>query len=692
MIFRIHLLFCAVCWMLFCADESRADGTHWVLLVGVDDYAHVTDLKYCSDDVVALRSALIELGVPDNQIKLLHDRAAENRFRPFRANILRQLDLVLKLATADDTILIAFSGHGLHLDNRSYLCPAEADPDDTDTLISLDDVYDQLQKSSAGVRVLIVDACRNNPRVPGSREIVGEGADFVRALEVIVRDQTKPEAESILLLTSCAPGEKSYEEPEFGHGVFSHFLLQGLKGKADSDNNGIVSFHELAEYAGHETKTYVADRFNASQRPFLRGDLEIDTLRHGFTLGSNIVDWPRFRGPNGSGLAPRANLVTTWSDNKNLLWKVSLPGKGTSSPIVVGDAVLVTCYTGEKVVDGEYASIKSLERHLVCYERSTGRQRWVAKEESQHPAHSFFVETMFHGYSTNTPCSDGQSIWAFHSFDGVYAYDLDGNRKWHASLSGKTPPRDQTGSAASVTCSHGRVFVQADYERSSLFAFDGLSGKELWRFDTGSPGMTNCSTPIFFTHGEKELLVYLSPKGRLDLVDSSTGMLFASTRAEISGDTPNSPVSSPETIFVVSDGFSAYSLQSEGGQGGVARNWLSFENEMSYTTPIAVGGKLIEVADLGIMSVVDSTTGALKNRSRLGFRGRIFSSPVADSRHLFVVSETDGTVVVDHNSLAVVAHNRFESDDSNFNATPAISGNLLFLRSDKFLYCIGEKP
>ena len=283
----------ALACSVFAATATQADefaGQRWAVLIGVDDYARATDLNYCGADMVALRNQLVAAGFPEKQIKLLHDRADENRFRPFKENIERELALVLKLAERGDMVVVALSGHGVHFGGVSYFCPAETDLNSPATMVSLDAVYDQLKQSQASLKFVVVDACRNDPRVPGQKSLSDPAKEFARALQ-------KPLPQGLILLSSCAPGETSYEEPNFGHGVFMHHLLEGLRGKADSDDNKRVSITELARYVNRGTKVYVADKYSDSQRPYLRGDLTLESLEFEFPSATVVATTNRITEP-----------------------------------------------------------------------------------------------------------------------------------------------------------------------------------------------------------------------------------------------------------------------------------------------------------------------------------------------------------------------------------------------------------
>src|SRR5436190_15998112 len=142
------------------AAESPKVAQRWAVLVGIDDYAYAQKLQYCGADQRALRDQLVAAGFPEDQVFLLHDKAEDPRFRPSQGNIERQLNLVLNLADAQDLVVIAFSGHGVHLDGRSFLCPGDCTLDDAKTLISVDGIYDRLKECAAGFKLVLVDACR----------------------------------------------------------------------------------------------------------------------------------------------------------------------------------------------------------------------------------------------------------------------------------------------------------------------------------------------------------------------------------------------------------------------------------------------------------------------------------------------------------------------------------------------------
>ena len=139
-------------------------------------------------------------------------------------------------------------------------------------------------------------------------------------------------------------------------------------------------------------------------------------------------DWLRFRGPNGSGISTSPNKTpVAFGDDKNVLWKTRLPGPGASSPVVVGDKVFVTCYSGYGESRENLGKMEDLKRHVVCIDRKTGKPLWEKKVDPYLPEDEFQgMGVPEHGYASSTPVSDGQHLFVFFGKSGLIAYDLDG--------------------------------------------------------------------------------------------------------------------------------------------------------------------------------------------------------------------------------------------------------------------------
>jgi hypothetical protein len=302
-------------------DEATArEPTKWALLIGVDDYAEVNDLRFAGNDQRALAEQLKLVGFPADQVFLMHDRAEDTKYLPNRNNIQAQLDLVLALPEPGDTVVVAFSGHGVHLDGTSYLLPTDARlAAPAETMVEMARVYQRLEACPANIKLLLVDACRNDPRPGGERGLTPTRGtdDFAKSLD----DPPK----GILQFTSCKEGQVSIEEPGFRHGVFMHFVLEGLQGKA-ADDEGAIRLARLVDYVQVETKKHVVRKHNVFQSPTIKG--EIDGPIELFRLNDQPVNSGNPVSPGNASRLEGGSLVLDGSKG---------PGNGKHIVLVSGE-------------------------------------------------------------------------------------------------------------------------------------------------------------------------------------------------------------------------------------------------------------------------------------------------------------------------------------------------------------------
>lgn len=254
-------------WLLSLADEPGE--RRFALIVGVKDYqgTEMSNLKYTENDAHDLAAVLRQAGYRRVVVltqKVAFDEKNEDLF-PTAANIRLHLKALLEGRRPADTVFVAFSGHGVHLkkENKLFFCPKGANLNDPKTLLALDDVYEELKQSKAGVRVLVADSCRNDP-------LDGKAAGDER-LESVTRPLLPDPPKGVAALFSCAKGQRSFESEALKHGFFMHFLIEGLKKKAN--RNGEVDFLGLVKYVTDEVPEAVKDEKGARYRqipePFL---------------------------------------------------------------------------------------------------------------------------------------------------------------------------------------------------------------------------------------------------------------------------------------------------------------------------------------------------------------------------------------------------------------------------------------
>ncbi|HEX41655.1 MAG TPA: serine/threonine protein kinase, partial [Phycisphaerales bacterium] len=158
---------------------------------------------------------------------------------------------------------------------------------------------------------------------------------------------------------------------------------------------------------------------------------------------SSTDDWPCFRGPTGQGISHASGLPIVWSADKHIAWKTLLPGAGASSPIVIGDRIYLTCYSGYFVPGESGGSLEHLKRHLLALRRSDGEILWDRPVPARLPEERQIRD---HGFAASTPAADAERVYVFFGKSGVFAFDHAGGQLWHADVGDKT---NGWGSAAS---------------------------------------------------------------------------------------------------------------------------------------------------------------------------------------------------------------------------------------------------
>src|SRR5262249_42464543 len=242
------------------ARGADSVGQQLALLVGVRKYDpnELRDLPYAEADVEALARTLCNAGYqPDNVVLMTQSAAANNlRFAPESAKIRRELKLLLGNRAKEDTVLIAFAGHGVQFSKEeSYFCPADARLADRATLISLSEAYQELEHCPAHVKVLLADACRNDPVIDHSR------SRATVHLESSTRPAVPEPPAGLVAFFSCSEGERAFEHDQLKHGVFFHYVIEGLEGAAAREDETEVTIGELESYVQRGVDMFVRSHF-----------------------------------------------------------------------------------------------------------------------------------------------------------------------------------------------------------------------------------------------------------------------------------------------------------------------------------------------------------------------------------------------------------------------------------------------
>ncbi|GDY10421.1 serine/threonine protein kinase [Planctomycetia bacterium] len=411
----------------------------------------------------------------------------------------------------------------------------------------------------------------------------------------------------------------------------------------------------------------------------------------------HAADWTQFRGPSGAGISADSNVPLTWSDTENLRWKMELPGPGSSSPIVLGDRIFVTCYSGYGVPKQSGGDIKSLQRHLVCVSRADGTIQWTKTVPGELPEDGYQGYISEHGYASSTPVTDGERVYCFFGKSGVVAFDLDGKQLWQTGV-GKESGNRRWGSGASLILYKDSVIVNASEESQSVRALDKLTGKEQWKAAASTLELAY-GTPSLVTLKDDRTELVIAVPGEVWGLNPDTGKLQWFAEHQLTGNICPSIIADGETVFVFGGFRSAGSLALRaGGKGDVSKSQVqwSSRNSSYVATPVLHEGHLYWISDTGQALCIDAKSGELVYRERvsqLDAGGRpVYASPVIANGKMYVPSRWNGVLVLATKpKYEVLAQNRFNGDDSDFNASPAISNGDLFLRSNRYLYCVATK-
>jgi len=428
-------------------------------------------------------------------------------------------------------------------------------------------------------------------------------------------------------------------------------------------------------------------------------------------------DWTRFRGPNGTGVSDgNEKTPVQWSDEQNLKWKVALPGPGHSCPIVVGDRIFVTCWTGYGLSREEAGDLSELTRHLICVDRPTGKIAWEKVVPAEQPEDRYGGMFAEHGYATHTPVSDGERVYVFFGKSGVFAFDMQGTQLWHADVGSDLDPR-RWGSASSPILYEDLVIVPATVESHRLVALNKTTGAEVWSAEAEGFGSTWGSPSLLHVNEERTDIVLAVPY-EIWGFNPNTGKLRWFCEALGS----NSMCSS-----VLVNGNMVYAMESGPGGGGSMAVAVDGKGDLTDSivwtgqsrnrigTPVLHEGKIYWIAGR-IANCADAKTGDQVYQARLtrdnstvspdnegdrggrgsrrrGGRGQDYASPViADGKLYYVCRNGEMYVIQLGSEFKQLAMNQFASDNGDFSATPAISDGHLFVRSTNNLYCIEPSP
>ena len=405
-------------------------------------------------------------------------------------------------------------------------------------------------------------------------------------------------------------------------------------------------------------------------------------------VGTSVAaDWQQFRGPGGQGISDEKGLPTEWSADKNIAWKVTLPGAGASCPVTAGNRVFITCYSGYGLEEKKPGDQKDLRRHLLCIDRSNGKTIWAKEFEPLLPEHEYKGEGAYQGYAANTPLIEGDRLYVFFGKSGVYCFDLDGKEIWNESV-GKNI--NGWGSGPSPIVYKDSLIVNASVESGAIVALNKTTGKELWR----AKGINSAwDTPVLVMTPDKTQELVVSIENRVLGLDPENGKELWKADGVHRYVCP-SVVDHDGVVYAIGGGHTSLAVKA-GGKGDVTKTHGIWREKpgSNVGSPIYYEGHIYWANDgNGEINCQEAATGKFVYSQNLKpASGQVWASPVLADGKIYYTSQQNVTyVVAAQPKFKQLARNVFEDDKSRGNASIAVSNGQLLLRNDQYLYCIGN--
>jgi outer membrane protein assembly factor BamB len=367
----------------------------------------------------------------------------------------------------------------------------------------------------------------------------------------------------------------------------------------------------------------------------------------------------------GLGVADDTALPDRWTATENIRWKVELPGRGLSNPVIAGGKVFVTASSGP-----------TQERlHVLCFDVRTGqklweRQFWATGSTTCHPKTCM---------AAPTPVTDGRRVFALFATCDLVALDADGNLLWYRALRKDYPTvSNNVGMASSPILYRDVLLIQMENVGESFaVGIDVQSGQNRWKVER-SPRI-NWVTPLVLANG-KEVDALFQSSHELTAYDPLTGRKRWSFESDGLATTP-SPVPAGDMVLV--PGAELLALRPGASQPEV--RWRSVRLRPGTASPLFYRERVYALNSAGVLNCADAASGDLLWQERL--KGPFSASPVAADGKIFAVNEAGTAFVVQAGDAPKVLG--VNPMNETILATPAIADRAVFLRSDQHLYCIG---
>jgi outer membrane protein assembly factor BamB len=393
-------------------------------------------------------------------------------------------------------------------------------------------------------------------------------------------------------------------------------------------------------------------------------------------------NWPHWRGPQQNGLVSNGNPPLTWSEDKNVKWKVAIPSLGHATPIIWNDKIfLLTAVPIE-------ADPKKLAFTVLCLDRATGKTLWtkIAREDTPHqeiqPTNS---------HASASPVTDGEHLIVSFGSYGLFGYDLGGNLLWEKDL-GKVQVTWGEG-ASPALAGDAAIVLQDNEEKSYIHAFDKRTGRELWKRPRDEK--SSWTTPFVLTEGGRTQVIINGAKAVRSYEPDTGDVLWQCSGLGVNV-TPMVVVDDTTIYAMSGQRTSPAAMAIQRGRLGDltdsdAVRWRVNRGTPYASSPLLYDGLLYFVQHVTpILTCLDAATGKPHYaQHRLEGLTTVYASPIGVNNRVYFAG-LDGTVQVLEKSpeLKILATNKLAD---SFAASPAVVGNELYLRGHKHLYCLSDQ-
>jgi outer membrane protein assembly factor BamB len=401
--------------------------------------------------------------------------------------------------------------------------------------------------------------------------------------------------------------------------------------------------------------------------------------------------WVHWRGPSGQGYTDDTRVPLTWSETGNVLWKTKLPGRGNSSPVVWGDRVFLTS-----------ADDRGAERYVLCVRTTDGQLLWkqtAAKGVAPEKTHNW------NGYASPSCTTDGKHVYAFFGTPGLFCYDFDGKLVWKHEF-GTFLSEAGWGTGASPFLFEDLVIQNCDNDGTgagnapqALVALDKNTGEVRWTA-LRKQGRGFSTPRLIPVAGGRVDLVLNGPNAVVGYDPKTGAELWRCARSDPRDQARFGeplPVNDTEMLFVLSGRPGPCQALRLPDKGDVTKSHVLWQadrkNHRDVSSPILWDGLVYQADSKGVLTCLELKTGKVLYNEPLGARdSKSLSSPILLRGKLLFPLDNGTTVVVEPGrTFKVAGRNKLDGETLDFGASPAVADGKLYLRSQSYLYCIGEK-